>query len=133
MILATLYSLIGLGLVARSLHRLTVNALPFFAAMSAGDAALQQGTSELAAMIIALFAGAVTFGLFQRLSDERLHPAIRIAAHIIYVAPACAAAWFITIAVAHWTDVAGLAATFLPGAAAIMIGIAAWNGTEQAD
>lgn len=133
MILTILFSIIGLGLIASTLHRLTLNALPFFAALSAGFAALQFGTGELEAMLIALFAGAATFGLFQGLAVERLHPVIRIAARTLYVAPACAAAWFMTLSIANWNGQTMLLGYLLSGTAALIIGTSAWHCADPSD
>jgi hypothetical protein len=113
MILAILFSIIGLGVITATLHRMTINALPIFAGMTAGFAAHHAGLGMLVAAPIALAIGALIFGLFDALTLPNVHPAIRLSARAIYTAPACAAAWFMTLAFAKMGHVSDISATLL--------------------
>jgi hypothetical protein len=97
MILAILFSIIGLGVIATTLHRMTINALSVFAALTAGFAAHDGGIGIVETAMIAFAAGALAFGLFDALTQHTVHPALRYSARAMYTVPACIVAWFITL------------------------------------
>jgi hypothetical protein len=133
MILAILFSIIGLGVIAATLHRMTINAFPVFAGMTAGFAAHHAGLGMLEAVMIAFAIGALIFGLFDALTLPNVHPAIRLSARAIYAAPACAAGWFMTLAFARLGHISEVSATLLAAFAVAWIGRIAWNTHPSTD
>jgi hypothetical protein len=127
MILAILFSIIGLGVIAATLHRMTINALPVFAGMTAGFAAHHGGIGLHEAAMIAFASGAMVFGLLDALSQPNVHPAIRLSARVIYTVPACILAWAVTLSVARIAQVSEFSATLMAIVAVASIGGAAWK------
>jgi len=115
MILAILFSFIGLGVIATTLHKMTINALPLFAALTAGSAAYHAGMDLLETVLIAFAAGSIIFGVVDALVQPSIHPTIRTLVRALYAAPACAVAWFMTLAVARVTHLSNGAAILLAG------------------
>jgi hypothetical protein len=133
MILAILFSIIGLGVIAATLHRMTINALPVFAGMTAGFAAHHGGIGLLEAIMIAFASGAMAFGLLDALSQPNVHPAIRLSARAIYAVPACAAAWFMTLTFVRLGHVSDVSATLLAIIAVAYVGQKAWQQLSETD
>jgi hypothetical protein len=133
MILAILFSIIGLGVIAATLHRMTINALPVFAGMTAGFAAHHAGLGPLEAIMIAFAIGAFAFGLFDALTLPNIHPAIRLTARTIYAAPACAVAWFMTLAFAKMGHASDISATLMAIIAVAYVGQKAWQQLSKTD
>jgi hypothetical protein len=133
MILAILFSIIGLGVIAATLHRMTINALPIFAGMTAGFAAHHAGLNPLEAIMIAFAIGALAFGLFDALTLPDVHPAIRLPVRAIYAAPACAAAWFMTLTFARVGHVSDVSASILAIIAVAYVGHETWHQLSETD
>ncbi|MFM2100560.1 MAG: hypothetical protein RLZZ366_2099 [Pseudomonadota bacterium] len=133
MILAILFSIIGLGVITATLRRMTINALPVFAGMTAGFAAHHAGLGMLEAVMNAFAIGALAFGLFDALTLPNIHPAIRLSARAIYAAPACAAAWFMTLAFTKMGHVSEVSATLLAIIAVAYVGQKAWQQLSETD
>jgi uncharacterized membrane protein YjjP (DUF1212 family) len=115
------------GVIAATLHRMTINALPVFAGMTAGFAAHHGGIGTLEAVMIAFTIGALIFGLFDALTLPNVHPAIRFSARVIYAVPACAVAWFMTLTFARMGYVSDVSATFLAIIAVVYVGHETWQ------
>jgi hypothetical protein len=133
MILAILFSIIGLGVVSLTLHRMTINALPIFAGMTAGFAAHHAGIGLFEAVMIAVAIGAFAFGFFDALTLPNVHPAIRLSARAIYAVPACAVAWFMTLAFARMGDVSDVSASILAIIAVAYVGHETWQQLSETD
>jgi hypothetical protein len=133
MILATLFSIIGLGIIAATLHRMTINALPVFAGMTAGFAAHHAGIGLLEAVMIAFTIGALAFGWFDALTLPNIHPAIRLSLRAIYAVPACAVAWFMTLTFARMGYVSDVSATLLAIIAVVYVGHETWQQLSETD
>jgi hypothetical protein len=133
MILAILFSIIGLGVIAATLHRMTINALPVFAGMTAGYVAHHAGLGMLEAVMIAFAIGALIFGVFDALTLTNVHPAIRLSAHAIYAVPACAVAWFMTLAFARMGHVSDVSASILAIIAVAYVGHETWQQLPETD
>jgi hypothetical protein len=133
MILAILFSIIGLGVISLTLHRMTINALPIFAGMTAGFAAHHAGIGWLEAVMIAFAIGALAFGLFDALTLHNIHPAIRLSARAIYAVPACAVAWFMTLTFARVGHVSDVSASILAIIAVAYVGHETWQQLSETD
>jgi hypothetical protein len=133
MILAILFSIIGLGVITATLHRMTINALPVFAGMTAGFAAHHGGIGLFEAVMIAFAIGALAFGFFDALTLPNIHPAIRLSARAIYAVPACAVAWFMTLAFARMGHVSDVSASILAIIAVAYVGHEAWQQLSETD
>jgi hypothetical protein len=131
MILVILFSIIGLGVIAATLHRMTINALPVIAGMTAGFAAHHSGLDPLEAIMIAFAIGALAFGLFDALTLPNVHPAIRLSARAIYAAPACVAAWFMTLTFARMGHVSDVSATLMAIIAVAYVGHKTWQQLSE--
>jgi hypothetical protein len=132
-ILAILFSIIGVGVIAATLHRMTINALPVFAGMTAGYAAHHSGLVPLEAIMIAFAIGVLAFGFFDALTLPNVHPAIRLSARAIYAVPACAVAWFMTLAFARMGHVSDVSASILAIIAVAYVGQKAWQQLSETD
>jgi hypothetical protein len=133
MILAMLFSIIGFGVIVATLQRMTINALPVFGGMTAGFAAHHAGLGMLEAVMIGFAIGALAFGFFDALTLPNIHPAIRLPLRAIYAAPACAAAWFMTLAFAKMGHVSDISATLLAIIAVAYVGQKAWQQLSETD
>jgi hypothetical protein len=133
MILSILFSIIGLGVIAATLQRMTINALPVFAGMTAGFAAHHAGLGPLEAIMIAFAIGAFAFGLFDALTLPNIHPAIRLSVRAIYAVPACAVAWFMTLTFARMGHVSDVSATLLAIIVVAYVGQKAWQQLSETD
>jgi hypothetical protein len=133
MILAILFSIIGLGVIAATLQRMTINAFPVFVGMTAGFAAHHAGLGPLEAVMIAFAIGALAFGLFDTLTRPNIHPAIRLSARAIYAAPACAVAWFMTLTFARLGHVSDVSASILAIIAVAYVGHETWQQLSETD
>lgn len=133
MIIAILFSLIGLGVVATTLQRMTVNALPLFVALSAAFAADHAGIGIFDSIIIAFAVGAAVFGLFDATAKSNVHTVVRLIARVIYIVPACTVAWFMTLAFARIGHVSELSATLMAMLAVPFVGTSAWQSRSPTD
>jgi hypothetical protein len=133
MILAILFSIIGLGVIAATLHRMTINALSVFAGLTSGFAAHHADIGLLEAIMIAFAIGALAFGLFDALTLPNIHPAIRFSARAIYAVPACAVAWFMTLTFARMGQVSEVYATVLAIISVAYVGHETWLQLSETD
>jgi hypothetical protein len=133
MILAILFSIIGLGVITATLHRMTINALPVFAGMTAGFAAHHVGLGMLEAVTTAFAIGALAFGLFDALTLPNVHPAISLSLRAIYAVAACAVAWFMTLTLAKMGHVSDISATLLAIIAVAYVGRETWQQLSETD
>jgi hypothetical protein len=133
MILAILFSIIGLGIIAATLHRMTINALCVFGGMTAGFAAHHAGIGLLETIMIAFAIGALAFGFFDAFTLPNIHPAIRLSTRAIYAVPACAVAWFMTLAFARMGHVSGVYATILAIISVAYVGHETWQQLSETD
>jgi hypothetical protein len=133
MILAILFSIIGLGVIAATLHRMTINALSVFAGLTSGFAVHHAGLGMLEAVMIAFAIGALIFRLFDALTLPNVHPAIRLSARAIYAVPACAVAWFMTLAFARIGHASDVSATLLAIIAVAYVGRETWKQLSETE
>jgi hypothetical protein len=106
---------------------MTINALPVIAGMTAGYAAHHGGIGLFEAVMIAFAVGALAFGFFDALTLPNIHPAIRLSARAIYAVPACAVAWFMTLAFARMGHVSEVSASILAIVAVVYVGHETWQ------
>lgn len=97
MFLGIVLSIAGLGAFCWALFNLAVFALPFFAALSAGLAALHSGAGPLGAIaagfaagVLTLVAGQITFALVRS-------PLVRVAVALLFAAPAAIAGYYMAL------------------------------------
>jgi hypothetical protein len=75
----------------------------------------------------------LAFGLFDALTLPNIHPAIRLSARAIYAAPACAAAWFMTLAFTKMGHVSDVSATLMSIIAVVYVGHETWKQFSETD
>jgi hypothetical protein len=75
----------------------------------------------------------LAFGLFDALTLPNVHPAIRLSARAIYAAPACAVAWFMTLAFARLGHVSDVSATLLAIISVAYVGHETWLQLSKTD
>lgn len=92
-VIGILLSIAGLGALCWLLFNLTVFALPFFAAVSAGLASLHAGAGPIGAVLIGIAAGFTTLALGQAVISLSSSPLLRGVVVLIFAAPAAFAGY----------------------------------------
>ena len=96
-ILGVLLSAAGLGVFCWALFNLAVFALPLFAGLSAGFAALHTGAGPLTAICVGFVAGVLTWILGQGVFTLAKSPTVRIALALLFAIPAAVAGYSIAL------------------------------------
>jgi hypothetical protein len=91
---------LGLGFLCWLLLALAVYALPFFAGMTAGLAALHSGAGVIGAFIVGILAGGATLALGQIAFAASRMPLTRAVIGLLYAVPAAIAGYQVTFALA---------------------------------
>ena len=91
---------LGLGFLCWLLFALAVYALPFFAGMTAGLAALHSGAGIIGAFIVGILAGGATLALGQFAFATSRTPLLRALFGVIYAGPAAIAGYQVSFALA---------------------------------
>ena len=86
-------SAFGIAFFCRLLYAFAVNALPFFAAISAGQTAFHSGAGRIGAIIVVVVAGIATVGAGQLAFGVVWSPLIRAAIALVFAAPAAVAGY----------------------------------------
>lgn len=127
MFITAILSLAGLGFVCWLLFNLAVYALPFFAGVSAGMAALDAGAGPIGAIIVGLIAGAVTLVVGQVLFAIVRSPALRAIVALVFAAPAAVAGYHAVYGVTGIGDTAEIWRQAFGLVAAAIVGFVAWS------
>ena len=126
MIISTILSLLGLGVICWVLFNLAVDALPFFVAVAVGYTLYTLEVGLIGAIAAAFLAGAATLTLGQiAFATIRATP-IRLALGALYALPAGIAGFH---AIKGLSGVGGAHETWtlvLAGIGAVIIGVTAW-------
>jgi hypothetical protein len=126
MFLSAFLSVIGLGFLCWLLFNLAVYALPFFAAVTVGHYALENGAGPVGAIVIALFAGGVAVVVGQVAFATIRSPTIRLAFGALYALPAGIAGFH---AVKGLSQTGGAGETWtlvFASIGAFIVGVTAW-------
>jgi hypothetical protein len=100
MLVGIVLGVFGFGLFCWLLFTLAVYALPFYAAMTAGLAALQAGAGIIGALIVGVLAGCATFALGGIALAASRTSFIRTVVGMLYAAPAMVAGYHVSLALA---------------------------------
>ena len=126
MIISTILSLLGLGVICWVLFNLTVYALPFFVAVTVGHTLYTSEVGLIGAIAAAFFAGAVTLILGQIAFATIRSTPVRLTLGVVYALPA-GIAGFHAIRGLSGMGGAGDAWTLVfAGIGAVVIGVTAW-------
>ena len=126
MIMSTILSLLGLGVICWVLFSLAVYALPFFVAVTVGHALYTSEVGLIGAIAAAFFAGAATLILGQIAFATIRSTLIRLALGALYALPAGIAGFH---AIKGLSGMGGAGETWtlvFAGIAAVIIGVTAW-------
>jgi len=104
LIVGLLLSIAGLGVFCWVVFNLAVFALPFFAGLSAGLAALQSGTGAIGAVLGGLAAGVVTLVVGQVAFSTSRSPMVRVPVALLFATPAAVAGYHISLHLAELTS-----------------------------
>ena len=125
-IVGIVLSVLGLGFFCWLLFTLAVYALPFFAGLTAGLAAIHSGSGVIGAFIVGALAGGATLAIGRVAFATVRTPLIRAAIGLLYAVPAAVAGYHATLALAHvgipsegWRDAFAVLG-------AVLIGGTAW-------
>src|SRR6266849_4249372 len=100
-VIGIVLSFVGLGFPCWLLFTLAVQALPFFAAVTAGFAAHRSGAGEIGAILVGLTAGAATLAVGQIAIATLRSPFLRAAVALISTAPAAVAGYHASLGLAQ--------------------------------
>ena len=92
-LLAILLAALGVGFICWALFQLSVYALPFFLALTVGFAAARSGSGPLAAVVLAVMVGAVSFMAGRSAYRQLSSPIARGALTALFVGPAALAGY----------------------------------------
>ena len=126
MIISTILSLLGLGVICWVLFNLAVYALPFFVAVTVGHALYTSEVGLIGAIAAAFFAGAATLILGQIAFATIRSTLIRLALGALYALPAGVAGFH---AVKGLSGMGGAGETWtlvFAGVGAAIVGVTAW-------
>ena len=126
MIMSTILSLLGLGVICWILFSLAVYALPFFVAVTVGHALYTSEVSLIGAIATAFFAGAATLILGQIAFATIRSMPIRLALGVLYALPAGIAGFH---AIKGLSGMGGAGETWtlvFAGIGAVIVGVTAW-------
>jgi len=127
MFLGSMLTVFGIGFVCWLLFTLAIYALPFFAGLTAGLAAIHSGAGVVGAIIVAVLTGGATLVLGQMAFAMVRSPLVRAAIGLAYAVPATVAGYHATL---------GLATIGVPSetwrAAFAMVGAVVIGGTAWA-
>jgi hypothetical protein len=101
LIIGIILSFVVLGFLCWLLFTLAIYALPFFAGVTAGLAALHNGSGPIAAILVGLIAGVVTLVVGQIAFATVRSPLVRAAIALLFAAPAAVAGYHATLGLAH--------------------------------
>jgi len=104
LIVGLLLSIAGLGVFCWVVFNLAVFALPFFAGLSAGLAALQSGTGAIGAVLVGVVAGVVTLVVGQVAFSTSHSPAVRVPVALLFATPAAVAGYHLSLHLAELTS-----------------------------
>ena len=100
-VIGIVLSLIGIGFFCWLLFTLAIYALPFFAGLTAGIAALHNGTGIIGAIIVAAIVGILTLAAGQVAFATARTPLVRAAIALLFAAPATIAGYHATFGLAQ--------------------------------
>ena len=126
MIISTILSLLGLGVICWVLFNLAVYALPFFVAVTVGHALYTSEVGLIGAIAAAFFAGAATLILGQIAFATIRSTPIRLALGALYALPAGIAGFH---AIKGLSRMGGAGETWtlvFAGVGAAIVGVTAW-------
>ena len=98
MLIGLVLGFLGLGFLCWLLFTLTVYALPFFAGMTAGLAALHSGAGIIGAFIVGILAGGATLALGRIAFATSRTRLIRAVIGLVYAGPAAIAGYQLSFA-----------------------------------
>jgi hypothetical protein len=102
MIIVSFVSIVaGVAFFCWLLFTLAVNALPFFAGLSAGLATFHSGAGVIGAIIIGALTGGATLAIGQIVFAAVRMPHLRAAIGLLYAVPASIAGYHATLGLAH--------------------------------
>ena len=126
MIMSTILSLLGLGVICWVLFSLAVYALPFFVAVTVGHALYTSEVSLIGAIATAFFAGAATLILSQIAFATIRSTPIRLALGALYALPAGFAGFHAVKGLSGMGSAGETWTLVFAGISAIIIGVTAW-------
>jgi hypothetical protein len=100
-VIGLILSIFGIGFLCWLLFTLAVYALPFFAGMTVGLAAYNNGAGVIGALVVGFAAGAVTIVAGQAAFAAVKSPVPRAAIALLFAAPAAIAGYHATVALAR--------------------------------
>lgn len=126
LIIGIVLGFVALGYFCWLLFALAVNALPFFAGVTAGLAAYHSGSGPVSAIVVGFIAGVVTLVVGQIAFAAVRSPVMRATIALLFAAPAAVAGYHATLGLAQigapspdWCEI-------LAVIGAIVVGGTAW-------
>ena len=126
MIMSTILSVLGLGVICWVLFSLAVYALPFFVAVTVGHALYTSEVSLIGAITAAFFAGAATLILGQIAFATIRSTAIRLTLGALYALPAGIAGFHAIKGLSQIGSADETWTLVFAGIGAVIIGVTAW-------
>ena len=126
MIMSTILSLLGLGVICWVLFNLAVYALPFFVAVTVGHALYTSEVGLIGAIAAAFFAGAATLILGQIAFATIRSMPIRLALGALYALPAGIAGFHAIKGLSGMGDAGETWTLVFAGIGAAIVGVTAW-------
>lgn len=126
MIMSTILSLLGLGVICWVLFNLAVYALPFFVAVTVGHALYTSEVGLIGAIAAAIFAGAATLILGQIAFATIRSMPIRLALGALYALPAGIAGFHAIKGLSGMGDAGETWTLVFAGVGAAIVGVTAW-------
>ena len=126
MIISTILSLLGLGVICRVLFNLAVYALPFFVAVTVGHTLYTSEVGLIGAIAAALIAGAATL-IFGQIAFATIRSTpIRLAFGAVYALPAGIAGFHAIKGLSEMGGADEAWTLVFAGIGAVIIGVSAW-------
>jgi hypothetical protein len=126
-IVGIVLSFFGIGFLCWLMFTLAVQALPFYAGVTAGFAAYHSGAGEIGAILVGLIAGAATLAAGQIAIAMVRSPLIRVAITLLFTLPAAVAGYHavlgltqIAVPAEGWRQAFALIGAFVVGGTAWM-------------
>ena len=126
MIISTILSLLGLGVICWVLFNLAVYALPFFVAVTVGHVLYTSEVGLIGAIAAAFFAGAATLILGQIAFATIRSTPIRLALGALYALPAGIAGFHAVKGLSQIGSAGETSTLVFAGIGAVIIGVTAW-------
>ncbi len=126
MLIGSLVSLLGLGIMLWLLFILAIYALPFFAAMTVGLHLYESGSGVFEAFALGFLAGVVTLVVGQFLVAVIRNPWLQAGVTLVYAVPAAMAGYYAVYGLSGVGFNSEAFRTVLGGIGAVIIGATAW-------